>query len=339
MRISLGFSACCVLLAGIAGCPMPAGDGNQNANVNGSSNGNGTANVNGGGGGNDNSAGGTGILVATPTGSETLSVDIYEAGDDSPLMQAKSTDEVIELPPGVYRVTQYFEEFVFADSVTVTAGQVSRVELGAIRVTTVPGSETVTYDLYDQGSDTLLDQVNDTDVIRAVPAGTYVLKEYFHEDFDFASGVVVAAGEVTTVALGAIRVMDVAGAETATYDIFDQSGTMLLDQVNDMNEIRSVPTGTYVLKEYFNEALVFAADVVITANAVTEIQLGAVRYTGAEPNYDIYDASGTTLLARPNDRNVIRTLPAGVYVLKDYFSDVVLAADVAVDAGDVTDAP
>jgi hypothetical protein len=335
MRVGLGFGASCLLLcAMLVGCPPMPSAGNGNGNLNGSTNQNG-----GGSNGNDNSAVQTGILVTTPAGSESLSLDIYELGDSSPLMRAKSVNEVIELPPGLYTVTEYFEAFTFAPSVTVVAGQVSRVELGAIRVTAVAGSEAVIYDIYDEGSATLLDRVNDTDETRAVPAGTYLLKEYFNDDFDFSRGVVVIPGQVTTIALGAINLMTAAGAEAETYDIFDETGTMLLDRVNDTDHIRNVPAGAYVLKEYFNESLVFAADVTVVADAITSIQLGAVRYTGGESIYDLYDGSGTMLLARPNDRNVARSVPAGVYVLKDYFGDDILAADVAVTTGAITDAP
>lgn len=166
----------------------------------------------------------------------------------------------------------------------------------------------------------------------------YVLREYFHDDFDFARDVAVVAGEVTTIALGAINLHAVSGAATTTYDIFDASGQTLLDQVNDTDVIRAVPAGEYVLKEYFNDALIYAAGVVVSAGAVAERSLGAIHYTGGETNFDIYAAEGATLLVRPASKGDVRSVPAGDYVLKDYFADTVLAA-VKVAAGATTEAP
>jgi len=176
----------------------------------------------------------TGLIVETVAGSATASLDVYDAATNARVLQAESTDELIELDPGEYTVTEYFNEsFVIAPLVQVTAGQVTRVRLGAVTVSTVSGSEGVTYDIYDATGETLLDQVNDSDLIRAVPAGTYVLKEYFNDAFDIARDVVVTEGAVTTIPLGAVRLITVEGAETETYDIFDGTGQTLLDRVND----------------------------------------------------------------------------------------------------------
>ncbi len=321
-----------IVVSLLAGCPSGTpSDPNSGTNANDNA---GVSN------GEDGVNDATGILVAAPDGSEAISVDLYVAGTDQAVKTAQSAGQVIDVAAGTYRLHEYAHgDFVFAPSVTVTAGAVTHVTLGAIRVTTVAGSATATYDLYDASGDTLLDQVNDTDEIRAVPAGTYLLKEYFHDQFVFAQDVVVTEGAVTTVALGAINLHSVDGAETAIYDILAEDGQTLLDQVNDTNTIRPVPAGTYVLKEYFNDALVYAADVVVQAGALTERSLGAVRYNGGEAIYDIYDESGEGLLDRVNDRGVIRSLPPGTYVLKPYFEDTVLAEDVAVVAGSITDVP
>lgn len=282
----------------------------------------------------------TGIIVETAAGAAAINLDVYDASTNVRVEQARSTDEFIELEPGEYTVTEYFNEgFVIARLVEVSAGQVTRVRLGAVHVTAATGSEAAIYDIYDGAGETLLDQVNDTDVIRPVPAGTYVLKEYFNDVFDFARDVVVTEGVVTTVSLGAVRLITVEGAEAEIYDIYDASGQTLLDQVNDTGVIRPVPAGTYVITEYFNAPLVFASGVMVEPNALTDVLLGAIRYTGGETLYDIYDAGGETVLARPNDAGEIRTLPAGTFLLKPYFEDTVLADDIVVTAGAITTVP
>lgn len=283
---------------------------------------------------------GTGILVSLVAHSETLSLDVYDETTGTLVKRAASAGELIELAPGEYRLTAYFnEEFVLAESVVVRAGEITRVPFGALFVDTIAGAATVSYDIYDALGNTLLDNVNDTDALRALPPGVYVLKEYGHADFEFARPVTVIAGETTTIPMGAIDLHAVSEAATTTYDIYDASGLVLLDSVNDTDVVRSVPPGEYVLKEYANDALVYASGVKVVAGIVTERGLGAIRYSGGESSYDIYAADGQTLLVRPASQGDVRSVPAGSYVLKDYFSDVVLSGTVTVTVNEITEVP
>lgn len=281
----------------------------------------------------------TGILITVPAGAAIENFDLYTADGATRLSRAHDVGATLAVEPGAYRLTQYFNEtFVYAASVVVVAGATTVVPFGGIRVTTVNGSEPATYDIYDATGDTLLDRPNDADVIVPVPPGTYRLRQYFNADFDFAENVVVAAGQVATVPLGALHVEIPPGAEPATYDIYAADGSSLLARPNSDSVLVPVPPGEYVLKEYFNDAFVYAREVV-TAGQARTIRLGAIRYTGSEPSYDIYDAGGATLLVRPASAGDIRPVPPGTYVLKDYFADDVLAAAVTVTAGETTEAP
>lgn len=297
-----------------------------------------TAGSSGGASSDDSAEVQTGILVVTPSNSE-VNIDVHLASTDERVKAAQSANEVIELAPGTYRLREYFhDDFVFAESVTVVAGAVTQVTLGAILVTTAPGSEAAIYDIFDATGDLLLDQVNDTGVIRPVPAGSYLLTEYFNKSFVYASNVVVSPGSITTIAMGAINLTSVPGGD-AIYDIFAADGQTLLDQVSDTNTVRPVPAGTYVLKEYFHDAMIFADGVTVSPGAVTERALGAIRYNGPEEIYDIYDASGEKLLDQVSDRGVIRSLAPGTYVLKPYFEKTILAQGVVVVAGAITEVP
>jgi len=280
------------------------------------------------------------VHVTTASGSEAAIYDIYDATGDNLLDQVNDTGTIRPVPAGTYVLKEYFNDvFDFARDVVVVEGEVTVVALGAVVVTTASGSEAAIYDIYDGTGEMLLDRVNDTDEIRPLPAGTYVLKEYFNDVFDFARDVVITADMVTTIPLGAVRLITVEGAVAEIYDIYDATGQTLLDRVNDTGVIRPVPAGTYVITEYFNAPLVFASGVVVEPNAQTDVLLGAIRYTGSESLYDIYDGGGETVLARPNDAGEIRTLPAGTFVLKPYFEDTVLADDVVVTAGAITTVP
>lgn len=320
-----------VTLGTLGGCP-PAESGDVNT-------GDGGSNV-GDGSGDSTGTAKTGVRVTTPAGSATALFDVYDATGAELLEQAQGSGEVVELSPGSYRLTEYFSaQFVYAADVVVVAGQVTDVVLGAVLVTTPEGTPEGNYDIYDDTSDTLLVRPASTEIIRPVPAGTYRIRDYFNDAFIYSEGVTVIAGQVTTVPLGAIHVISVDGEGRAPYDVYDESGQNLLDRPSPSDELRPVPPGTYVLREYFNEAFDYANGLVVRADEVTELRLGAIVYNGAEANYDIYDASGNTLLARPSSRGDTRHVPAGTYVLKDYFADTVLAAGVVVEAGAITTVP
>lgn len=329
------------MVPAMGGCPQgqPSDADDGNGGISGDGSGGGGSDVGDDGG---STAGGakTGIRVTTPDGAETALFDVYGATGTGRLEEAQGSGEIVELPPGAYLLTEWgAAEFVYAASVVVVAGEITDVPLGAVRVTTPEGTPSGSYDIYDDASDTLLVRPADLGAIRPVPAGTYRIRDYFNEAFTYAEGVVVVAGEVSTVPLGAIHVVSVNGEGRAPYDVYDESGQNLLDRPSPSDELRPAPAGTFVLREYFNDAFVYAGALRVEAGQVTELRLGAIVYNGAEPSYDIYDASGNTLLARPSSRGETRHVPAGTYVLKDYFADTVLAAGVVVEAGAVTNVP
>lgn len=207
-----------------------------------------------------------------------------------------------------------------------------------ILVTSPPGAENEPFDLFTADAGRRLSQAHDLNELLEVDPGTYLLTQYFNEDFVFARNVVVNLGEVTTVALGAIEVTTVTGSEAATYDIYDSDGAALLSRPNDSDRINPVPPGTYTLKEYFDE-FTYVSGLTVVAGEVATFEMGAILYAGAEPTYDIYDANGTTVLVRPASAAETRPMPPGTYVLKDYFADTVLAEGVVVEAGESTTVP
>lgn len=289
---------------------------------------------------NDNDPpGATGLRITTPPGAEIENFDLYTADGGTLISQGHATNDLVEVDPGTYLLKRYFEEdFVYARDVVVRAGEVTTIAFGAVQVTTVPDSEEAIYDLYDQTGDLLLHRPYDGNEIVPVPPGTYVLKEYFNDAFIFAQNVVVVADETTVVPLGGLLVTTAEGSEIAVYDVYDASGAELLHRPYDSDEIIPVPPGTYTLKEYFSE-FIYVSDLTVEAGATTTFAMGALRYEGAAPSYDIYDASGTILLVQPESMNVTRAIPPGTYVLKEYFSDTVLAAGVVVQAGQITTVP
>lgn len=287
-------------------------------------------------GGGAGEASKTGILVSTPTGAVTGLYDVYDATGTTKLEAAFGTGEIEELAAGTYVLKRYFSDaFVFATGVTVVAGRVTEVPFGAINVVTVAGSNEATYDIWDAAGTSVLTRAESDNTILPVPPGTYVLKAYFNDGFVWASNVQVIAGDVVTITLGAFELRMGADWESPSYDVYAADGVTLLARPRSANELVPLPAGPYAIFDYFNGAFRFA-DVTVAAGQVTTFEMGAILYTGNESSYDIYDASGTVLLDRPASRGTPRAVPPGTYVLKDYFSDVVLASGVAVSAGTVT---
>ncbi len=292
-----------------------------------------------GGGGDMQDENPTGILVTTPAGSAADTYTLYDAAGTTMLEAALSMGEVEEVDPGRYVLTAYLNEaFVYATDVVVVAGQTTVVPFGAVNVVTVPGSEQTTYDIYEATGANLLDRA-ETDDIQPVPPGTYVLTAYFNAPLVYADNVVVTAGQVTTVTLGAVELTMGEDWSSLFYDVYAADGTTLLSRPESANELAPLPAGTYVIKDYFNELFTYASGVQVTAGQTTTFAMGAILYTGSEANYDLYDASGNQLLVRPGSQNEALPAPPGSYVLKDYFSDDVLATAVTVTAGQVTTVP
>ena len=314
------------LLAG--GCPQAgptenAGDGIDNANVNGGSSGTSK----------------TGILITTPAGAEIGLYDVYDASGTTKLEAAFGTGEVEEVPAGTYVLKDYFSDvFVFATGVTVVSSAITEVAFGAINVVTVSGSNEATFDIWDAAGTTLLMQAESDNTILPLPPGTYVIKEYFNADFVWASNVQVVAGQVTTIPLGAFQLKMGADAANPSFDVYAADGLTLLSRPKTANELVPLPAGAYAIFDYFNDQFRYV-NIDVPAGAVTTFEMGAIQYNGSESSYDIYDATGTKLLDRPASRGDKRPVPPGTYVLKDYFSDVVLAAGVVVSAGAVTTVP
>lgn len=281
----------------------------------------------------------TGILVSTPIGSTGGIYDLFDATGTTRLQFALDTDTIEEVAPGTYVLKEYFnDDFVYAADVKVVKGAVTDLAFGALNVTTVPGSIEATFDIWDAAGTKLLSRAKSDNTVRPLPPGVYVIKEYFNDDFTWASGVQINAGAVTTVPLGAFRLNLGDDWGNPSYDVYAADGVTLLSRPKSANELVPLPAGSFVIYDYFNDQFRYA-DVQVAAGLVTTVQMGAILYTGGESNYDIYDGSGARLLDRPASRGAKRSVPPGTYVLKDYFTDVVIAAGVVVVPGAVTSVP
>ena len=278
------------------------------------------------------------LVVETVTDASGTEYDIYELPGGGTVRSYQSTNTTINLRPGLYYLTQYFNaDFRYASGVTITVGSVTTVPLGAIQLVTVTNASDGYYDIYDSTGATEYSSYNAPNASITAPAGTFTLKEYFNGDFDYATNVVVVAGETTTVEMGGIKLVTVAGASDGTYAIYDSGGTVTYATYNDSDVIITAPAGTFTLKEYFNDKFTYASNVQVQAGVVTTVPMGAIRYNGTLA-YDIYVAG--TIVSSYNEAGAVITAPAGTYTLMKYFDDeTVLATNVVVTAGAITDVP
>ena len=278
------------------------------------------------------------LVVETVTDAINTEYDIYELPGGESVRSYQSTNTAINLRPGLYYLTEYFNaDFRYAPDVTIAAGSTTTVTLGAIALVTVADASDGYYDIYDSTGATEYSSYNAANASITAPAGTFTLKEYFNGDFEYATNVVVVAGETTTVEMGGIKLVTVAGASDGTYAIYDSGGAVAYATYNEPDVIITAPPGTFTLKEYFNDKFTYASNVEVQAGAVTTVTMGAIRYSGSQA-YDIY--VGGTLVSSYNEAGEVITAPAGTYTLMKYFDDeTVLATNVVVTAGTITDAP
>lgn len=282
---------------------------------------------------------GTGALVVeTLEGAINTYFDVYQLPGNRGIRSYQASNAVLHLAPGLYNFTQYFNaSFQYATNVAIAAGDTTTITLGAIKLATVAGASDGHFDIYDQNGDVEYSSYNEPNALVTAPAGTFVLKEYFNADFDYATNVIVVAGETTTVQMGGIKLVTVEGAADGTYGIYDSSGQTRYASYNDPDIIITAPAGTFTLKEYFNPDFTYASNVEVVAGEVTEVEMGAIRYNGTLA-YDIY--VGGELVSSFNEPSLIITAPTGTYTLTEYFDDEnVLATNVIVTAGAITDVP
>lgn len=205
-----------------------------------------------------------GIKLATVPGASDGSYDIYDASGETVYSTYTEPNIVITAPAGHFTLKEYFNgDFAYATDVEVTAGETTDVEMGGVTLITVPGASDGTYAIYDSTGGTVYATYNEPNVVITAPAGTFTLKEYFNDDFTYATGIEVRAGEVTSVPMGAIRYSGV-----LDYDIYADG--QLLSSYNERDLIITAPPGTYMLTEYFDDENVLAT-IVVVAGAVTNV--------------------------------------------------------------------
>ena len=277
------------------------------------------------------------LVVEIVADASNTEYDIYDLPGGESVRSYQSANTTIDLQPGLYYLTEYFNaDFRYASDVTITAGSTTTVTLGAIQLVTVTDASDGYYDIYDSTGATEYSSYNAANASITAPAGTFTLKEYFNGYFDYATNVVVVAGETTTVEMGGIKLVTVEGASDGTYAVYDSGGTVTYATYNEPDVIITAPPGTFTLKEYFNDKFTYASNVQVLAGEVTTVPMGAIRYNGSQA-YDIY--VGGTLVSSYNEAGAVITAPAGTYTLMKYFDDeTVLAGNVVVIAGAITDA-
>lgn len=277
------------------------------------------------------------LLLDGVTGAVGGDFDIYDGSGTALLSGEHAAETPVAIEPGTYVLKQAGNSaFVLAASVVVEPDRLTIASIGAVEVRTVSGATFGLFDLYDAGSGEKLSEANDPNVPVSAPAGTYLLRQSFNDTFAYAQNVMVIAGATTTVSLGAIQIESVPGSVGAGYDIFNSTGVTLLSEGHEPNVAVTAPAGTYVLKQYFNESLVFAGGVSVSAGSTRVIRLGAIRYNGSVA-FDLY--TGTGAAAQSLAAGEIQSVPAGTYWLYEYFTTQLLAGPVVVQEGQITDVP
>jgi hypothetical protein len=286
----------------------------------------------------DQEPGSTGILITAPAGTKAASWDLFIAGSESPLSRAHGTETPVAVEPGTYTVTEYFNaKLPWASGFQVEQGQLTRIHLGAVRVTAPEGTKATNWDLWDAGGENKIDEANGTGEVYPVPAGTFTVKEYFNPRLVWAQAVEVVPGRISEVRLGALHVIAPEGAKATNWDLWQPNGESKIDEANSNGEIIPVPAGSFQVNEYFNPHFVWADAIEVQPGVVTELVLGAIRVDSTTTkNWDLWDAGNTLKIDEANDTGDVVPAPAGTFTVRKYFEDDVIAHGVVVTAGEIT---
>jgi hypothetical protein len=203
-----------------------------------------------------------------------------------------------------------------------------------IRLTTIPESHDSDFSIFDEHGAKRLREQEKANAVVAIEPGRYVLKQA-HSDFVYASNVVVKPGETTVVAMGAIKLTTVPDTLFGDYHIFDESGQTRLREDSAANVPVTAPPGRFVLTQKYSP-FPYAAGVLVKAGEVTVVEMGAFRYSGPH-DYHVFDAAGAKRLREHGKPGELVTAPPGHFVLKKAYTDEVLAADVVISAGVITE--
>lgn len=207
-------------------------------------------------------------------------------------------------------------------------------QIQGIRITNIPGAGDSGYSIFDSSGKRRLIEHVDANTVVTVEPGRYVLKQP-HSDFVYARDVVVKPGETTVVPMGMIKLTTVPGALFGGYHIFDASGKNRLQEHTAANTPVVAPPGRFVLREKYTH-FTYATDVVVKADEMTIVEMGALRYDGPH-DYHVFDASGKNRLREHGKPGELVTAAPGRYVLKKAYTDIVLADGVTVTAGGTTE--
>lgn len=204
-------------------------------------------------------------LVTVPGGVEG-EFEIQDAAGTVTLSDFEEPNMPVTVPAGTYTLMRNNAPgFVYATNVTVTAGSSTPVTMGAIRLQTLPGAVEGEFEIQDATGTLTLSDFEEPNMPVTVPPGTYTLVQNNNPDFVYATDVMVTAGNVTTVTMGAIRYT---GA--TDYEIFDAAGAQVLSDFESPNTNVTVPPGTYVLKEN-NTDNVLVSNVLAVAGQLTVV--------------------------------------------------------------------
>ena len=224
------------------------------------------------------------------------------------------------------------------DSVTRTIGPMPEppTQGQGIFVQVFPDANGDRFDIYDAAGNNRISSAEEANTLVSIAPGTYSLYRWGNKDFRYAAQVVVQAGKVAVVPMGAIELRLVSNDTTGDrFDIYDVAGTKRYSSAEAGNTLITVPPGTYTLYRWGNTDLRYASQVVVQEKNVTVVRMGAIQYTGTA-RFDIYDATGTTRYSSAEQNNAVVSVPPGDYLLKQWGSDKPLTGVVHVEAGQTT---
>jgi len=238
---------------------------------------------------------------------------IYDATGEKRFREHNEPGAAVSAGPGKYRLFDQASYAPFAKDVDVKAGETTEVRIGAMRLVPVEGAAHAVYSLYDATGEKRLREHNEPDRVLSAGPGKYRLFDQASYA-PYAKDVEVRAGETTEVAIGALKVVAVEGADHGVYSTYDATGEKRLREHGEPGRVVSAGPGKYTLFDQ-SSYTPYARDVEVKAGATTVVALGAIRGPGAA--WSLYDATGQKRFRENVEAGAVISAGPGKYRVRD----------------------
>ena len=278
----------------------------------------------------------TQVLVEAVEGSVRTEFTVWDAEGAKMIVPLGKVGTPVEVPPGRYLVTrQEDKRWVWARDLEVQKGSVATIRLGAIRVQRIDGVEDDRYSVMDATTKDWVSQLDRNGELVAAPAGSYRIHAYLDLQHHWGD-VTVKEGKITELPVGALVVKTPPGVSDKGVTLHDPASGDVVAQLRPFEKPFYVRAGANRVQSYL-ERTVLASAVDAPAGKITEVVVGALRWSGPGPRYVLLDDGGARARNTSIENGLLIAVAPGRWKIATETAQQILG-EVTVAPGAVTDA-